>query len=428
MIALCWLALSGCDSGNGVGATPNQTRLRVVNLIPDATFMTLTLDNDAPVVTGLGFQQMTGYIQVDGGTREFKVSVDGNPTNIIDVSGAIVIGSDNTFVVAGPVDSATSKLILDTQLFLPNGGTFDIRAINLAQGSVSVDIYLTAPGVDLTATAPVVAAVPFGSISGFAPVNNGSYELRVTTTGTKDVIYDTGVIGFGDKTFSEAVIYGTGSSRLVDVALLNIDSDGTGQVYPSLLAQFKLLNASQVGSPLNVLIDGNLVLANVPFAGVSNYQVTSAGEHNVSVQAASTPGANLLTIPVTLASASDTSITVSGAAGALQDLVLTDNNLPPGAGHARVRFVNASPDFPALDVYINFVRQFTNVASNSASPYTAIEADLTGTTIYEFDFNLAGTTSRVVQVPGVVITAGKTYSVYVVGSGAAAQGVVVADD
>jgi len=31
-------------------------------------------------------------------------------------------------------------------------------------------------------------------------------------------------------------------------------------------------------------------------------------------------------------------------------------------------------------------------------------------------------------VPGVVVIANKTYTVYVVGSGAAAQGVVVADD
>jgi hypothetical protein len=428
LIALCWLMLAGCDSGNGVGATPGQTRLRVVNLIPNATFMTLTLDNDAPVVTGLGFQQTTGYIQVTGGTREFKVSVDGSASDIIDASGTIIIGSDNTYVVSGPVEAANAALLVDTQLFVPNGGTFDIRVLNVASGSRSVDLYLTPPGTDLTATGPAVAGVGVSSISAFVPVTTGSYEIRVTPSGTKEVIFDTGVITFGDKTLSEAVIYGTGSSKLVDVAVLNIDSEGTGQIYQNLLAEFKLLNASSVGSPLNVLVDGNLVLANVPFAGVSNYQITTAGSHNIAVQAAATPGADLLTIPTSLAPASDTSITVSGPAGALQALVLTDNNLPAAVGHARIRFVNASPDFPALDAYINFVKQFGDIASNSASPYTEIAADATGTTTYEFDFNLAGTTNRVVAVPGVVITSGKTYSVYVVGTGAAVQGVVVADD
>ena len=428
MIALCWIALAGCDSGNGVGATPNATRLRVVNLVPNATFITLTLDNDAPVVTGLGFQQLTSYLQVTGGVREFKVSFDNNQTFIIDQSFPIVIGADNTFVVSGPVEETFGKLILDTQLFLPNGGTFDVRALNTATGSILLDVYLTPPGTDLAATAPSIPNVPVGPVTAFFVVNTGDYELRVTPAGTKEVIYDTGVLSFADKTFSQFVIYSTGSSRLVDVARLNIDSNGTGQVMPSTLAEFKLLNASSLASPINVLLDGNLVLANVPFGGVSSYQITSAGAHQIQVQAASTPGANLLTIPVNLGPASDTSVAVSGSAGALQGLVLSDNNLPAGISHARIRFVNASPDFPALDVYINFVAQFTNVATNSTSPYTEIQADLSGGTTYEFDFNLAGTTNRVVSVPGVVVTANKTYTVYVVGSGAAAQGVVVADD
>src|SRR5215831_18834174 len=406
MLALCWLALAGCDSGEGVGAAPSQTRLRVVNLVPNAAFLTLTLDNDSPVVTGLGFQQLTGYIQVTAGTREFKVSVDSSQTFIIDISATIIAGTDNTFVVAGPVEDAIGNLILDTQLLTPNGGTFAVRALNTVAGSPPLDIYFTAPGIDLNATAPALTNVTFGqAISVFASVNTGSYEIRATPTGTKEVIYDTGVVAFGDKTFVEAIIYGTGSARLVDVAMLNIDSDGTGQVLPSLLAEFKLLNAASVG-PLNVFVDGNLILSNVPFAGVSNYQITTAGSHTIEVQAASTPGATQLAIPVNLGAASDTSIAVSGAEGALQGLVLNDNNLPPGFGHARIRFVNASPAFPAVDAYINFVKQFTNIVSNSASPSTEITADFTGTTVYEFDFNLAGTTTPVVQLPGVVVIAG----------------------
>src|SRR2546427_7262694 len=79
LLCLCAVAvaLPGCNSGNGVGATAILTRVRVVNLIPNAAGITLTLDTDAPVVTGLGFQQLTQYLNVNPGTREFKVSVDG---------------------------------------------------------------------------------------------------------------------------------------------------------------------------------------------------------------------------------------------------------------------------------------------------------------------------------------------------------------
>jgi hypothetical protein len=68
------------------------------------------------------------------------------------------------------------------------------------------------------------------------------------------------------------------------------------------------------------------------------------------------------------------------------------------------------------------------VTSISSTPYTELVADPLGNTSYEFDFNLAGTTNRVLQIPSTPIISGKTYSVYVVGPVSALQGVVVADD
>jgi hypothetical protein len=179
---------------------------------------------------------------------------------------------------------------------------------------------------------------------------------------------------------------------------------------------------------LNVLVDGNIVLSNIPFAGISNYVTTSAGSHSFAVQATATPGANLLTLDTTLASATDTSLAFSGPAGALVPLVLSDNNLPPPAGRARVRFVNVSPGMGPLDVYTNFSKQVSGLASNSGSSYIEVTAAAVIGTLYEFDFNLAGTTSVVLKLPSVSIIAGNTYSIYVVGAPATPQGVVAKDD
>jgi hypothetical protein len=198
-------------------------------------------------------------------------------------------------------------------------------------------------------------------------------------------------------------------------------------VVDSTLAEVKVLNGSSVGAPLNVLVDGTLALANIPFGGVSDYQKVATGSRTITIQSTTTPGADLLTVVTDLAPATDTSIAVSGPAGALRSLVLADNNLPSAAGRARVRFVNASPDLAALDVYVNFVRLFSSVATNSASPYTELLADATGTP-YEFDFNVAGTVTPVLMLPGVTVTSGRTYTIYVVGSAAAPQGVVSPDN
>jgi hypothetical protein len=427
LLGLSALGLAGCG-GEGVGAAAGPTQLRVINLIPNASSIILQLDADPPIVAGLAYQSQTGYLSITQGLHEIKVSVDGGVTNIIDTTFTFLNGTQYTFIAYGPVEAVHSSILLDTVILFPDGGTFAVRVNNVATGSVGVDVYLTPPGVDLTQTAPVVAGVLVGGLSGFVavPTPTDTYELRITPTGTKEVIYDAVGVPFGDKSLAQIIVFGTGSASLVDAAVLNIDTAGTGQVFPSLLSQFKLLNASSI--PLvNVLVDGVLTLANVPFAGVSSYQRVAAGPHNISVQASATPGADLITIFANLPSASDTSIAVSGSAGALLGLVLSDNNLPAAVGRSRLRFVNASADLAAMDVYVNFVRQFSDVVSNSASPYTELTADPTVGTTYQFDFNLAGTTNRVLQLP-VTITSGKTYSVYVVGPAAALQGVVVTDD
>jgi uncharacterized protein DUF4397 len=427
LLCLCTAALVACDSGNGVGALPILTRVRVINLIPNAPGITVTLDTDAPLVTNLGFQQLTQYLDAQPGTREFKVSVDGGATTLLDSKQALVTGSDFTFIAYGPVEAANSLLELDAKSPIPNGGTFFFRLIDLASIG-PIDVYITPLGADLSVTGPVIARATFGGTTVFVSVPSGDLQLRVTPNGTKEVIYDSGTtVNFGDKAIVQAVAYGKGSGRLVNVAILNNDDQGTGQVVENRLAEFKLVNASSVSSPLNVFVDGVLALANVPFAGVSNYQKTDAGTRAISIQASATPGADLLTLSPNLEPATDTSIVVSGSAGALRALVLTDNNLPAAAGHARVRFVNASPDLASMDVYVNFVRVFSAVASNTASPYAELSAETTGTT-YEFDFNVAGTTTPVLMMPNATIVAGKTYTVYVVGPAASLLGVLVGDN
>ena len=425
LLCLLSLALVGCSSKSGGGG---DAKIRVVNVIPDAAAISLQLDNDTALVNALPFQGMTQYLSTGTGSREFKVSANGGTTFAIDTT--LSVGANNySYIVYGPVASAQGALVLESGITAPTSGTFNLRVINVAAGIGAVDVYLTAAGADLNSTSPNLSNIAGGASSSLIPVNTGSYELRVTAAGTKDVVYDTGVQPFtNNQATYEVVIFTKGSSKLPNVALLNVDDAGTGQVIDNLLAEFKVLNASSAASPLNVLVDNSIVLSNIPFAGISNYVTTTAGSHTFAVQATATPGANLLTLVATLASATDTSLAFSGPAGALVPLVLNDNNLPPPSGRARVRFVNVSPGLGPLDVYVNFSKQISGLAGNSGSSYIEVTADPTIGTLYEFDFNIAGTTSVALKLPSVAIIAGHTYSIYVVGAPATPQGVVAKDD
>ena len=219
-----------------------------------------------------------------------------------------------------------------------------------------------------------------------------------------------------------------GSSTLVNLAFLNIDDAGTGSISNSTLARFKPVNGSSVGSPLNIFVVLDLALSNVPFAAASNYQTIAAGQHTLTVEATVTPGASLLTLMQTFSPATDTAIVVTGTAGALTTTLYNNPNFPPALGQAIVGFVNSTIDVAALDVFINFSRQVSGLAMNSASAGIALDADPTAGTTYEFDFNVSGSSQASLQLPAVTLLGGHLYTIYVVGPRSALAAAVSQDN
>jgi hypothetical protein len=117
----------------------------------------------------------------------------------------------------------------------PGSGFFALRAINVAAGAGPIDVYLTAPGADLTNAAPVLSNVPYGSATNFLSVATGAtFEIRITPTGTKQIIYDSTPKVFAEHSGTAIVAYSKGGGTLVNVALLNSDGAGTGSIADSL--------------------------------------------------------------------------------------------------------------------------------------------------------------------------------------------------
>ena len=425
LAALCLVcvALTGCGKS---GSSNTNAQMRILNAFAEAPSLNVTV-NAKPVATALTFPGLTQYAGIDGGTPTFIVSVTGAPTTL--VNSMVNVPSGNyTYVVFGPL-TGVATLLLNDSFSDPGNGFFAVRVLNAAAGSGALDIYLTAPGADLAATSPTIAGVAYGATSSFTPVTIGTnFEIRVTPSGSKDVIYDTAPRTFAEHSGTNIVLFGKGSGKLVDVAVLNDDSVGSGAIAENLLAQYKIVNASQVPSALNIFVDSILQLSNVPFTGVSNYQRTSAGAHNLRIEATSKPGATLLALSTSFAAATDTSIALTGPAGALKAVVLNDDNLPPPSGTAGVRVVNTSVDVPSFDVFVNFGKQISALASNTASGYVSLTAAATTGTAYQFDFNVSGATQAVLTLPGVVLTAAHKYTIYVAGPAGALKAIVTQDN
>ncbi|MEP6941535.1 MAG: DUF4397 domain-containing protein [Betaproteobacteria bacterium] len=421
--------LVGCNTGNGVVTVAStKSNVRIVNLIPNAGApLVVTLD-DEPFASGVAFQSLSTYQSIKAGVHTFRAFVTGAPTNVI-ATGVATLGEANySYLMYGPITAPVARIYDDT-FSDPGANNFNVRVINAAAGIGLVDVYLTAAGADLNRVAPSVSGVEYAAVvSPFTTLPVGNLQLRVTPAGSKEVIYDSPPFNYQERAAYDIVVYTRGSANLVNVALLSIDGAGTGTIIDSLLSQFKVVNASTVASPLNVFFDGVLRLSNIPIAGATGYQRTTAGQHTLRVEATATPGATLLTYSPILLPAMDASIILEGPAGSLQAVLLPDNNLPPGPGNARVRVVNATADVAAIDVFVNFSKQISALPQNSGAYSLELTADAVTGTAFQFSFNVAGSAQTLLTLPAVTLVATKTYTLYIVGPATALKAGLTQDN
>jgi Domain of unknown function (DUF4397) len=419
---LAVVALAGCGqlnpSGNGTGTT-----IRFANLVPSTTPVTVTL-NGITYMSASPFETINSYQDITSGPYTLNVLLGTSTTPALTAKETLANVSAYTFVSFGPTTAVSGLLIADTIATNVPSGSFGLQLSTVSPTAGLIDAYLTAPGADLAGASPIAIGLLYGTSTSVIIVPVGNYELRLTRSGTNEVIFDAAVPAFASGSNQTMVAYSRGSGELVNVALF-VDN-GPGQLIDNRLAQYKVVNASSVASPLNVFGDGNLVLSNVPYTGVSGYLRSNAGPHDITVEASATPGATLLSISPALGPATDTSIALTGGAGNMAALVLTDANVATLTGQAQVRFVNVSPAIPSYDAYANQSLYATRVATNSSSGYFDLTADPAGTS-YQFDFRLAGTTTTVLTMPAVTLIAGGIYTIYVVGPSTALQGVVTQD-
>lgn len=420
-ICLAVFALAGCGlnpSGKGTGTT-----FRAANFIPGSTSVSVTVGGTS-VMSGSPFETITPYQDIPAGTYTVTVNIAGFSIPVFTVSEALNNVSAYTFATFGSAANVVGVMLDDTLFINIPANNFALRLANASPTAGGIDIYLTAPGADISTASPLITGMFYAASSAFINVPLGNYQLRLTRAGTKEVIFDAPAPSFADASGQTVLAYSRGSGQLVNVALLT--TGGPGTIIDNRLAQFKAINASSVASPLNVFVDGDITLANIPYTGFSNYQVVNAGTHTITVEAAATPGATLLTTSPTLTPATDTSIALYGSAGSLGALVLTDANVSTLSAKAQVRFVNVSPDLASIDVYANGTLAVAGLVQNSASGYALLDA-VAGGTSYQFDFDLAGTTTPVLTLPAVTLVAGNVYTIYVMGPASALRGVVVQD-
>lgn len=186
LVGVAVLGLAACsddDDSTGPVATGD---VRIVHASPNAPSVDVMVD-DAYALTGVAYRGASMFVPVEAGTRRFRVRATGTSTTVIDAQVPITQDESYTILATGLL-AGIQPLVAENDLTAPAAGQVKVRVIHAAPAAAGVDVYVTAPGAALTG--PVLTNVPFRAVSNYLSVPAGTYQIRVTPTGTTTVAID----------------------------------------------------------------------------------------------------------------------------------------------------------------------------------------------------------------------------------------------
>jgi hypothetical protein len=175
------------------------------------------------------------------------------------------------------------------------------------------------------------------------------------------------------------------------------------------VAKVRVIHASPDAPAVDVYVDGNKVLTNVPFFTVSDYLDVPAGEHQFQVTPTGQPAsAAVIDARATVEAGKAYSFAATGQVASIQATILADNLAAPAAGKAKVRVIHFSPDAPAVDIKVKGgATLIPNLTFPKDSGYVEVDAGS-----YNLEVTPAGASTVAIDLPNTAVEAGRIYDVF----------------
>ena len=190
LLAASALTVACGDDDNNTGPDAANARVRVVHASPDAPNVDVLVDN-AVTLSNVPYLGVSDYLEVPSGNRNLKVNAAGTATTVVDADVDLTDGSDYTVIASGLV-SAIELLVLQDDNTAPAAGNVRVRADpRRAERAGGGHLRYRArsgprgggPGAEQRGVRRR-RRLPRGA--------SGHLQVRVTPTGSKTVVIDSG--------------------------------------------------------------------------------------------------------------------------------------------------------------------------------------------------------------------------------------------
>lgn len=409
------LGLGGC----GGGIDLRDARVRLVNASVAYPALDLVID-DRLVRGNVAYGASADYAGVDTADTATRISRAGSPAALVSLRPELAEG-DRYSIVAFGGEGALRAVVLDDDATEPDPGKARLRVLNGAPDAGAVDVYLTAPGVDLADAEPLHAAAAVGTATAFATLDAADWRLRVTAAGDRaDLRLDLSGVAFGSRQIATLVITHGAGGVLVNALVL---TQG-GAVLALAGAQARVRVVAGVTDSGNVTAAvGSVALMNgVGAPAIGLYRLVPSGPAAATV---TVDGFALAVPPAELAPGSDHTLLVRGSAAApVAHWIADDNRLPSVAGRVKLRLLNGLADLAApLALTLDFTPLADGVAAGTASPPVLTDAS----TQARLSVTAAGVGAPLFDAVDQLLLADRVHTLFVLGSAAAPAGILYRD-